>query len=322
MFIFVLCWGIVQSLQAKELKAPIIADAENRIYYKQDKDVYLFLEGSHFALKNDQLVELPRIITLKNGKLLGFSNLPEEKNLSVEISSNYCSSQRPVKRIFLDPGHGGSDLGASIGKLHEKDIVLKVSKLLKKQLELNGFSVSESRTKDVFLPLDIRPELAKKWQADVFVSIHINSSPSKEAHGTETYILSQDASDAEARRLANKENAILKLPKGNNPIRDILWDMEQTVFLQESAYLASFIQQELVASASKLVKENIWKNRGVRQAPFFVLSRASMPAVLVELAYLSNKQDRALLLNQNIQDRLAKAIASGIKTYGKNCEKK
>ena len=187
--------------------------------------------------------------------------------------------------------------------------------------------MSYSRSKDIFLPLDIRTKIAEKWKADIFISLHVNSSPLPSAHGTETYILSPDATDAEARKLALLENSIAEKAKASeSAVQDILWDMEQNVYLQESAYLAADIQGAIVDEAHKLLaKKKIsgdWKNRGVRQAPFYVLNRAPMPATLVELGYLSNPGDRKLLDQKFFLESLAKALAIGVKKYQETCPTK
>jgi N-acetylmuramoyl-L-alanine amidase len=176
------------------------------------------------------------------------------------------------------------------------------------------------------VPLEIRPKLAKEWKADLFVSLHVNSSPSALAQGTETYILSQEATDAEARKLALLENSIAgKADAKASAVQDILWDVEQTAYLQDSAYLASYIQKSIVANAHDLLrKEKLpgdWRNRGVRQAPFYVLDRAPMPAVLVEIGYLSNPRDRSLMGEKIFMESLAKAIAEGVKKYKEACRK-
>lgn len=249
------------------------------------------------------------------------------ERVSERIENASCSLERPVKKIFVDPGHGGADLGTKQGTLYEKDIVLKFSKILADELRRRGFEVTFSRTKDVFLPLDLRSQLASNWNADVFLSLHVNSAPGFEANGTETYILSSDATDAAARKLALLENTLPKEAKAKaSAVQDILWDMHQTAFLQDSARLGAYIQQEVADSASELRKEGKlklkWRNRGVRQAPFFVLSRAPMPAVLVELGYLTNRKDRRLLTEKFFQESLAKALADGVKKFRAICKKR
>jgi N-acetylmuramoyl-L-alanine amidase len=243
-----------------------------------------------------------------------------------ERAGSGCLDEKKIQRIFLDPGHGGDDAGTKKAGVREKDVVLKFSRLVADELRRRGFTVSFSRTRDVFVPLEIRPKLAKEWKADLFVSLHVNSSPSSRARGTETYILSQEATDETARKLALLENSVAGKASGAaSAVQDILWDMEQTAYLQSSAYLASDIQKAIVADAGEaLRKEKVsggWKNRGVRQAPFYVLNRAPMPAVLVEIAYLSNAQDRRLMGEKIFQESLAKAIAEGVKKYKEACRK-
>ena len=235
-----------------------------------------------------------------------------------------CALGRTVQRIFLDPGHGGNDFGTEKAGYKEKDIVLSVAKNLGEELKKSGFTVSLSRTHDLYLPLDIRSQLATAGKADLFVSLHVNSSPQAEAQGTESYILSQDATDAEARKLAFFENSIANEARGKeSAVQDILWDMEQTGFLQDSAFLASYIQEAVVARAREQLSQtelgSSWKNRGVRQAPFFVLNHAAMPAVLVEIGYLSNSRDRKLMTQKKFQENLAKGLAEGVKKYRDEC---
>jgi len=291
-------------------------DASQALVEKKQKyyiaDRFVAEKLHNFYVENKKTEKTEKIISPKLN--------PSSKKNAVE-----CVLGKSVNKVFLDPGHGGSDEGTTFHGIHEKDIVLDFSKKAAKELRKLGFEVSFSRTKDLFLPLDIRSELAKEWNADLFISIHINSSPARAANGTETYILSQEASDAEARKLALKENSIVQeISSKQSTVKDILWDMEQTVYLQASAYLASFLQKSIVNTADELLQKKYlkeeWKNRGVRQAPFFVLSRAAMPAVLLELGYLSNSKDRKLLTDKKFQESLAKALAQGVKMYKNACK--
>lgn len=301
----------------------------------------IFLLDSPYALQGGRFLSLPQAPISRGGKVLLSLESAERALLPVlpkadaaRLSSVLagargkveagCMAERPVKRIFLDPGHGGEDLGTRSGSIREKDITLKFSRLAADELRRRGFTVSFSRTRDVFLPLEIRPKLAKEWRADLFLSIHVNSSPTASVQGTETYILSQDATDAEARKLALLENSIASEARSKeSALQDILWDMEQTTYLQDSAYLASYVQESIVDSLQDVFKRRKlaggWKNRGVRQAPFYVLNRAPMPAILVEIGYLSNSRDRKLMLEKYFQESLAKAIAEGVKKYKEAC---
>lgn len=318
-----------------------IDEAKGRALFerKGSAPVVLLLDQP-YALQGPKFVGLPGIPIERGGKhLLPLASaellfpplLPKKERepflealAKAKGDASGCQAKRPVQRIFLDPGHGGEDHGTEKSGLLEKDVVLKFSRLVASELRARGFTVSFSRTRDIFLPLDIRPKLAKEWKADLFLSLHVNSSPSAATRGTETYILSQEATDAEARKLALLENSIASAAKSKeSAVQDILWDMEQTAYLQHSAYLASYVQEEVSRRAHDLLEEKKlpvdWKNRGVRQAPFYVLNRAAMPAVLVEIGYLSNEQDRKLMGEKFFQESLAKAIAEGVKKYKDAC---
>lgn len=250
----------------------------------------------------------------------------EIRRVFLQSKSFLCALDRPVQRIFLDPGHGGKDVGGRYRWAKEKELVLFFSKRVKKELEKEGFVVKLSRSKDEFIPLDLRPSLAKEWGADVFISIHANSSPSQRIRGVETYILSEEATDVEARKLALMENQYIEEKRDKDSkkstLRNILWDVQQMAYLQDSAYLASHIQSSILGLTQKHLasqKKEKWRNRGVREAPFLVLSHASMPSVLLELGYISNPKDRNLLWNKKFQKLLAKGLVEGVKRYAKHC---
>jgi N-acetylmuramoyl-L-alanine amidase len=306
---------------------------------RKGKPTILLVLGSPYALQGEFFLSIPQaprlevghvVLSEDSGKRLFSRSFTgeEKKNFEQKFSQNEltanCGREKAVQKIFLDPGHGGDDAGTTHGNVTEKEIVLRFSRLAADELRKHGFQVSFSRNKDVFLPLDIRTKIAEEWKADVFISLHVNSSTHPGAHGTETYILNQEATDAEARKLALLENSIVeKAKEKSSAIQDILWDMEQTAYLQESAYLASHLQGAIVSHALFLLAEKklpvSWKNRGVRQAPFYVLNRAAMPAVLVELGYLSNSRDRKLLGEKYFLESLAKALAEGVKKYKESC---
>lgn len=219
-----------------------------------------------------------------------------------------------LNTIVIDPGHGGEDTGA-IGPsgIKEKDINLGIAKRLEKLISQKmSATVILTRTDDTFLPLEQRAVIANKNQADLFISIHANASYRKGASGVETYFLSFDASDEDAKRAADFENAVVSI--GNNQdnndkdiddLKSILMDMAQTEFLKESSELAEIIQENLC----RIIKV---ENRGIKQAPFFVLAGAAMPAVLVEVGFISNSKDEKRLTEQRTQDAIAGAIFKSI----------
>ena len=217
--------------------------------------------------------------------------------------------------IVIDPGHGGDDLGA-VGPsgTKEKDINLQVSKKLQSILEDRGFDVILSRDSDRFVSLADRTRIANEAGADIFISIHANSSErNKKARGYISFFLS-DAKTDQARAAAALENSSIQFetPESRkdyvSDIDFILLDMVQSEFLQESSELAAMIEQNIQ-------NQTAIESRGVDQAGFFVLNKAYMPSVLVETAFISNKDDEKLLKNGKVQQDIAVAIADAITSF-------
>lgn len=220
-----------------------------------------------------------------------------------------------ITTVCIDPGHGGSDLGAKgvTTDLVEKDITLKVGLKLKQLIESRlGLRVVMTRDSDSEVSLDSRAAMANNQKAQVFVSIHVNSSYRRGARGTETFYVSLEATDQEASELARKENTSMGgeafESTASDDLRLILWNMAQMEYIKESSKLATFIQNQLNEVMNT-------RNRGVKQAPFRVLMRAAMPAVLVEIAFLSNPQEEALLARDGFLTRVAGAVYTGIAQF-------
>jgi len=221
-----------------------------------------------------------------------------------------------IRTIVIDPGHGGTESGAQ-GKLGslEKDITLDIAFKLKEIVSRNmAYRVILTREEDLDVPLDTRAAIANNNRADLFVSIHVNSSFRPHAHGSEVFFLSLNATDEEARRLAYLENNSSELeskiadPENEEDIKMILWDMAQTAYLKQSSLLAESIQRELNALLSTA-------NRGIKQAPFKVLTGVACPAVLVEVAFISNQEEERKLLTEEFQTKVAEAIFRGIQDF-------
>ena len=197
-------------------------------------------------------------------------------------------------------------------KLAEKEITLAVSQKLKRLVQSKlGLRVIMTREKDAEVSLNTRASIANNQQAQMFVSIHVNSSFRKSAFGSETYFVSLNATDHEALELARKENQSkenIGESIQNDELKMILWNMAQTEYIRESSRLAESVQYEL----NELLGT---RNRGVKQAPFRVLMRAAMPAVLVEVAFISNSAEERKLLEENFQDRVASAIFNGLSKF-------
>jgi N-acetylmuramoyl-L-alanine amidase len=193
-----------------------------------------------------------------------------------------------IRTIVIDPGHGGSNIGTEgpAGTL-EKELTLQLARTLRSHLQRRlPVRVVLTRNEDAELPLDTRVAVANQQKADLFISLHLNSSPGHGAQGAETYFLNLVASDERAAQAARSENA------AGDPLTDlqlILWDLAQSHHMAESQRFAGLIQEEL-NEALEL------RNRGVKQAPFRVLMGAAMPAVLVELGFLSNPREEERLL--------------------------
>lgn len=219
-----------------------------------------------------------------------------------------------VSTIVLDPGHGGKDCGA-IGSngLREKDITLRVAKKLKEKIQkLSNCRVILTREKDKFLALEERTAIANAKGCDLFVSIHANAAPNKEARGIETYILNV-STDEDAIRVAARENATST--KNISDLQKILADLMLSSKINESYRLAENVQSCLITGLSKSY-EHV-NNLGVKQAPFFVLVGAQMPCVLVEISFLSNPIEAELLKKDEYLEEIAGLLAEGIGKYAK-----
>jgi N-acetylmuramoyl-L-alanine amidase len=215
--------------------------------------------------------------------------------------------------VVIDPGHGGDDTGArGPTGLLEKDITLDVARRLKARVLADmGAQVILTRDSDKAVGLDERTAIANHSHADLFVSIHANASRRTDARGAETYFLSYQATDDDSRAVAAIENNTLGLEEGmqgNSSLEMILWDLAQSAFLKESSALADMVQEKLNDTLGI-------NNRGIKQAPFRVLMGATMPAVLIEVAFISNPDEEARLRDAAFKDRLAAAIEDSIRRF-------
>lgn len=218
-----------------------------------------------------------------------------------------------IRRIVIDPGHGGKDPGCRNGRLKEKNIVLKVSKLLAQKLKAQlGCEVILTRRRDIFIPLEQRTAIANMKRADLFVSVHVNSSPRRRAYGIETYYLNF-ASDEEAMRVAALENAAST--RSLSELQDLLKGILLNTKLEESRRLAEEVQRHLVQTVKRRYRPV--RDRGVRTAPFVVLIGTQMPAILVEIGFISNPMEKRRLEDPKYLDLVAEGIARGIKAYVK-----
>jgi N-acetylmuramoyl-L-alanine amidase len=220
-----------------------------------------------------------------------------------------------LNRVVIDPGHGGHDQGTQGPRgLLEKDLVLDVAKRVGKLVEERmGAEVIYTRTDDTFIPLQDRTALANEKKADLFLSIHANSSRYARIAGVETYYLnftdSQDAMEVAARENATSDKSIFEL-------KDLIQKITLHEKVEESKEFASHVQTSLQAFESRSFPQS--KNRGVKRAPFIVLIGAQMPSVLTEIGFLTNPREEALLKKADYRQKLANAIFRGISRYAQN----
>ncbi len=217
-----------------------------------------------------------------------------------------------VRTVVIDPGHGGDELGTqSAGGVLEKDLVLDVARRLRTVLDARlGIRVILTRDDDRTVPHDERASIANNNKADLFISLHANSSPSRSAKGAEVYYLSLDGLGAEARRMVESPETrpVPVLGGGSRDIDLILWDMAQARHLSESASFAMVVEEEL--------RRRIEMGpNSIQQAPFRVLVAANMPAVLVEMGFLSNPEQEARMTSDDFKNRVVQALFDAIVRY-------
>jgi N-acetylmuramoyl-L-alanine amidase len=217
-----------------------------------------------------------------------------------------------IRRIVVDPGHGGHDPGAQgAGGTREKDVVLQIAlRLAHKLKDELGLDVVMTRSTDVFLELQERTAIANKVGADLFVSIHANASLNRNSAGIETYYLNLAKTEKVA-QLAAKENGT-SLEKVSL-LQAILFDLMANYKLNDSAQLADDVQQAVYHKVS--ARYSGVKNLGVKQGPFYVLVGATMPSILVETAFVSNAREEARLNDPVYQECTAEGILEGIREY-------
>lgn len=237
----------------------------------------------------------------------------------IPIENNAQNTNFTLKTVVIDPGHGGKDPGAIIGKLKEKDIALDVA-LKTGQLIKNNYpnvDIIYTRDDDRFIPLNSRANIANKANADLFISIHVNYFNQSGINGTETYILGNHRSE-ENLKVAQMENSVILLEEDHNTKYEgfdpnsaesyIMFELIQNEFMEQSRQIADEIQTNFTQIAKR-------RNRGVRQAGFLVLRNTAMPSILIELGFLSNPNDKAFLVTQKGKDQLAHSIYKAFAKY-------
>ncbi|HEY2921819.1 MAG TPA: N-acetylmuramoyl-L-alanine amidase [Candidatus Binatia bacterium] len=233
----------------------------------------------------------------------------------VNIPSSPAPATSGLRKIVLDPGHGGKDPGAiGAGGITEKDIVLSIAKKLATKLRNEmRVDVVLTRKDDRFVELEDRTKLANKENADLFISLHMNASENAEAKGIETYYL-DNTTDEAAIRLAARENSTSR--KSISDLQFILSDMTQNMKLEDSITLAHRLQGSLVGGMAKTMDDV--RDLGVKKALFHVLVGARMPSVLVEMFFISNRSEGRAMSRESYQDAMVEALFEGIQKYGQS----
>ena len=231
-----------------------------------------------------------------------------------------------IKKIVIDPGHGGRDSGCSGHSHREKDIALSISLKLGRLIKVNfpEIQVIYTRNSDVFVPLNERAGIANRNNADLFISIHCNAMDNADqVYGSETYVMGLHKADANL-AVAKRENASILLEANydqiyagydpNSPEGHIILSMYQNAYLEQSILFAEKVEKNIKHQAKR-------KSRGVKQAGFVVLRETTMPSVLVETGYLTNANDADFLAHERGQNKIANSILKAFKEYKTDIEK-
>jgi len=244
---------------------------------------------------------------------------PEPKPLEPKSVAKDKSGPRKIV-VAIDPGHGGIDPGAiSANGIYEKNITLAAAQQLKAKLEATGrYRAMLTRTRDTSLVLRQRIEIARHAPADIFISLHADSIRDKSIRGLSVYTLSERASDSEAAALADRENKAdliigMDLSKESQEVRNILIDLAQ----RESMNLAARLANSLIG---ELRREVTLLRNAHRFAGFAVLKAPDIPSVLIEMGYLSNREDQSALMKESYRGKLMNAVVKGLDLYYKDVQ--
>jgi N-acetylmuramoyl-L-alanine amidase len=230
-----------------------------------------------------------------------------------------------VKTVVIDAGHGGKDVGCTYGGVYEKDIALKVALMVGDKLKKENpdLQIVYTRKTDVFVELWERAGIANRNNADLFISIHCNATTKSEPYGTETFAMGLHKSDGNL-EVAKRENQVILLEKDyqdryegfdpNSPEAHIYFSFMQSAFLEQSLKLADLVETNFTSQKRF--------SRGVKQAGLMVLWKSKMPSVLIELGFLSNKEERAYMTSAKGQEELSDAITNAVLQYKAKTEAK
>ena len=288
------------------------------------KKAFMLAPQSNFGWRFviDVSIASEREFSSKVGSKYALSNENSFAGSYSSSSSKPSSKAKTVNKkkiIVLDPGHGGKDPGAiGYSGVYEKNITLAMAKELKVILEKEGYKVHLTRSTDIFIPLRDRVKIARKYNADLFMSIHADSAVNRSAKGLSVYTLSETASDKEAAALAERENkadvvAGLNLLEHSKEVSDILINLAQRETMNRSSEFASFMVQEMRKSVK--LRDNTHRFAG-----FAVLKAPDVPSVLLEMGYLSNRTEERLLKQKDYRRKLAVSTSKAVEKYFDNMQ--
>ena len=291
----------------------------------REKDVVLsvaLMVGQYL----EELLDLKVVYTRKDDRFITLRNRGKIANeaggkLFISIHANAARNVLLAQAVVIDAGHGGHDSGAiGGGGLREKDVVLSVALMVGQYLEeLLDLKVVYTRKDDRFITLRNRGKIANEAGGKLFISIHANAARNRTGHGTETYFLGMHKTDA-AQHVMERENSVIRYESdpnayaGLNQAALIEQTLAQSAYMRGSEHLAGLVQQQFTQRVGRV-------DRGVKQAGFYVLWGASMPAILVELGFVTNAQEAAYLKSENGQIYLASAIFRAVREFKAEYEK-
>ena len=281
-----------------------------RYEVQDERRLVLFTGGAYIGYETFELRNPFRLVIDLKGSRDGGG--------TIEESRERREREPKATILVIDPGHGGVENGAiGPGGLQEKQVTLDLAKRLRELLQGDSsLSVVLTREDDRLVGLDERTAIANYNRAVLFLSIHVNASARTGATGAETYFLASDSTDNEARTLAALENGASGVGDDTFITRDgqqrnlelVLWDLAQNQYMAESSVLAENMQIQLNKATGT-------RDRGVRQAPFRVLMGATMPAVLVEVGFISNPDEESRLRSDGHRDKIAQALAGAVREF-------
>ncbi len=301
---------------------PEMAVDDSRVarLFLRPTELAIVLKGKNLSTNVYPLANPPRLVVDVTRAAppppVSFAPSPSAREASGSLVVPSPTPRPEPRVVVLDPGHGGTEEGAKgPGDLLEKDVVLSLARTVREVLTARGYRVVTTRDSDASVGLQDRTAISNAAKADVFLSLHLNASRAASAHGTEVYYLSLDASDRSAAALAESENraepTATPSAETNAALREldlILWDLAQNQHLSASSRLAEIIQGDF----NRLLGIT---TRGVKQAPFRVLIGVNAPAVLVEVAFITNPEEEQKVASEEFRKAVAETLAGSLDNF-------